>query len=96
MSKYNEGLVQKELARCIGEYFDEASLDLSYTKGFKGTVVSGSDGINVEIHGQNQNIKTDYQIHAGDSVTLLSLQNQSGDYVVIPTAKQILQTISAG
>ena len=96
MGEYNESLVQRELARCIGEYFDKASLNYAYSKGYKGRVTNVSNGVDVEIYGQNQKVKTDYQIHAGDSVTLLSLQNQNGDFVVIPTAKQILQTITAG
>jgi hypothetical protein len=93
---YSENLVSKELAKCIGDYVDKASRNFSYAKGYKGRVESGADGVyKVTINGVTHTVRTDYVLNEGDYVTLLSLQNQNGDYAVIPTAKQIKQTIAA-
>ena len=94
---YSENLVSKELAKCIGDYVTKASRSFSYAKGYKGKVESGENGVyKVSISGVTHTVRTDYILNEGDYVTLLSLQNQNGDYAVIPTAKQIKQTIAAG
>ena len=91
---YSENLVNKELAKAIGEYFNRASSNLSYAKGYKGTVVSGSNGsYKIQINGVEHSLKTDYMLNPGDFVTVLSLQNQQNDYVLIPSAKQIMNLI---
>ena len=95
--KYNENLVMKEIARCVGEYLAVAFQTLPYAKGYKGRVISGSDGSYlVHINGVTHTVHTDYLLNQGEDVTLLSLQNQNGDYAIIPTVQQILNTIGGG
>lgn len=92
--KYSESLVSRELAKCIGDYVTRASRSFSYAKGVRGVVESGNSGIyKVNISGTVHTVRTDYVLSEGEYVTLLSLQNQNGDYVVIPTAKQIAASI---
>ena len=92
--KYSESLVSRELAKCIGDYVARASRNFSFAKGVRGVVESGGSGIyRVNINGVTNTVRTDYVLSEGEYVTLLSLQNQNGDYVVIPTAKQIAASI---
>lgn len=82
---YNVGLVTKEIARCIGDFFDKASMNLPYSKGYKGKVTSGSDGsYSVLVNGVENQVKTDLPLSTGEYVTLLSLQNQKGDFAILP------------
>lgn len=84
--KYSENLVAKEIARCIGDYFSKASLRLPFCKGYKGVVKSGSDNTYyVEVDGVEHKIRTDAALTSGEYVTLLSLQNQKGDYTLLPS-----------
>lgn len=88
--KYSENLVNRELARSIGDFFDKASTKLPYSKGYRAKVLSGSNGAyKIEINGVEHSLKTDFVLRAGQLITVLSLQNQNGDYVLIPAAEQI-------
>jgi hydrogenase maturation factor len=92
--KYNEGLVLRKIAECIGEHFSKASLYLPFAKGYKGRVKSvDGNTYTIEVDGVPHNVKSDYVLSTGEYVTLLSLQNQKGDYVIIPTAKQIKNSL---
>lgn len=92
--KYSEGLVLKEISKCIGEYFSKASRNIPYARGYKGEVVSGSGGVyRVSISGAEHTVRTDYALNTGEIVTLISLQNQNGDFVVVPTAAQVIRTV---
>lgn len=83
---YSENLVSKELARCIGEYFDKASSTLPYSKGYKGVVKTVLDGAyEVEISGKVYTIKSGAALAVGDYVTVMSLQNQNHDLTIMPT-----------
>lgn len=92
--RYSENLVNKELARAIGDFFSKASSNLPYSKGYRGKVISGSNGsYKIEINGIGHTLKTDFVLSVGDVVTVLSLQNQQSDYVLIPSAKQIADLV---